>query len=348
MRVLVVGPAGTYSARGFAGITHGSHVRPVGLARSLAAAGAQASLLDQCGDAEVLGVRESGLGDLSQYDSVVVAGIAGLWRLRASGHYVALCAHPNPVLVVDTVYGGDDAPEHLGFAEVLVATSRPVAAYYAALRGGRPTFHAPWGCSEAEPGASPWPDDRPRVLFAGIVYERFAVALNALAEALAAEVWVAGVFHHDGRLGGLTAETRRALLSPRVHLATDVLPATPHGDGPVVYADVCRMAAHATVGVNLVPSGTHGLMGTSCKIYDYLGMGLPVVSEPSPASDPDITALGAGLIVPWGDTPGLIAAVRSVLDDPPDRARLQRDARAALSWGRMAREILSHVRQPSA
>jgi hypothetical protein len=339
-RVLVVGPVGTYSALGFQDITHGSHVRALSIARALAATGLQTDLLDQTGNADVSGVREPSLGSLAQYDAVVVAGIAGLWRLRASGHYAALVAHPAVSLVVDSVYGGDDAPECLGFVRVLLATSPAVADAYGVFRAPGRTCYAPWGCSETDAGANPWPDERQRVLFAGIVHERFADVLNMLAERLAAEVWVAGVFHRDGGLGGLTADYRRALLSPRVHLATDTLPRTSHGEGPVVYESVCRLAAHATVGLNLVITDRHALMGTSCKVYDYFGMGLPVVSEPSPASGPDIEALG-GVVVPWGDVGAIEAAVVRALDTPFDRAGLATRARARCSWAGMVQVILA-------
>lgn len=341
-RVLVVGPAGTYPSEGFGPITHGSHVRAMGIARAIAAAGLQTDLLDQAGDAEVSGVREPSLGTLGQYDAVVVAGIAGLWRLRASGHYAAMVAHPAVALVVDTVYGGDDTPACLDFARLVLATSPVVAAAYEALRGPGRTCYAPWGCSEVEGGPNPWPDDRPRVLFAGIVHDRFVGVLNTLAERLAAEVWVAGVFHRDGGLGGLTEDSRRALLSPRVHMATDILPQTPHGEGPVVYESVCRMAAHATVGLNLVITDRHALMGTSCKVYDYLGMGLPVVSEPSPASGQDIAALG-GTLVPWGDVDAIDAAVVRALETPFDRAALAARARARCSWAGMVRTLVSQM-----
>lgn len=348
-RVLVAGPAGTYPAEGYHPITHGSHVRPLGIARALASVGCGVDLLDQHGHASVRGVTDEDLvGHLADYDAICIAGIAGLWRLRAGGHEAPLLAHPRVALMVDTVYGAPDAISDLGFARKLIATSPAVAEFYAPHRPAGLTAYAPWGCSELPPAPSPWPDERPRVLFAGIVHERFIGVLNALAEALPVEVWAAGIFSVDGVFGGLTSEQRGARLHPRLRLATDVLPQTSMGQGPVVYSDCARMMQHATVGVNLVPRANHATMGTSCKVYDYLGAGLRIVSEPSPACDDDIEALHAGVVVPWGDTPAMVQAVGDLVRGGAVAGRSDLAARALerCSWRRTAEIVVSMLGAP--
>lgn len=341
-RVLVAGPAGCYPAVGFGEITHGSHVRTLGIARAFAALGCETDLLDQNGHAVVRSVTDRDiLGGLGSYDIVCVAGIAGLWRLRAGGHSVGLGCHPRVALMVDTVYGPPDAPADLEFVHLLLSTSPAVADFYAQHRAAA-LMHSPWGCSELPDMPSPWTDVARRVVFSGIVYPRFLAMLNDMAAALTgiAEVWVAGLFDSGGGFGGISPEARRELHG-NLHLATDVLPLTIHGPGPVVYSDAVRMMQHADVGVNLVPRKKHLTIGTSCKVYDYLGAGLRVVSETSPACDGDVLALG-GSVCPWGDTQAMATKVRAMLDQPHDRVALATKARQACSWRLAAERVLGY------
>lgn len=68
--------------------------------------------------------------------------------------------------------------------------------------------------------------------------------------------------------------------------------------------------------------------GYGMAVAEALARGIPVVSTMTGAI-PDLVGGDAGLLVPVGDEDALTAALRSVIDDAPLRARLQAGARQA-------------------
>lgn len=344
MHILAIGLDGAYPASGYGGLFHGGHVRALSVARGLAQAGHTVNLLGQTAGATAMpGLYRATAVQASNvrgYDAVVVIGIAGWQRLRTMPALRASVEqHPRVAIIVDSVYGGEDGHEALAFARVLAVTGSRSAAWYAQANPAQRVLYMPWCCPpDIPPMPSPWPDERPRVLFAGIVHDRYVDVLNDLVRRGAYEVWVAGLFLCDGGWRGLNQTQRDALLAPAVRLATDALPGgDPDKQGPVDYQAVCRFAQHASVGLNLTPAPDFERMGVSCKVYDYAAAGLPVVSEPNPASDGDVVALGAGVVVPWGDADAIHEALLATIHAPHDRDALRRHALVRFSWAQQAR-----------
>lgn len=352
MKILIVGQEGTYPAVGYSTIMHGSHVRPLAIARALANCGHDVTLLHQKGAAAVKPATSDQIntpGFISSFDAVILSGITGLRHLRKLPAYEEARRHPSVALVVDTVHGDADAPSELSWIRLIAASSSLVTAEYMRQRGGRGAVYAPWCCpTDVELTTSPWPDDRQRVIFVGAADARHVDVLNYMAENLPCELWVAGIFRDSEFAGGMTEEQRKRALHPKLKLATDLFGVTfaGAGHGPVRYTDGCRMMQHATVGLNLTPA-VRDLIGVSCKLYDYIAMGLPVVSEPSRASDGDLAAVDGNRMVPWNDPPALLAATIDLLKGADvTRADMRAHALARFSWESMVKVIVGSLQGP--
>lgn len=120
-------------------------------------------------------------------------------------------------------------------------------------------------------------------------------------------------------------------VADRVHLADYVEPElVPH-----YFAD-------ATIGLStLMHSPNHDVALTN-KFCEYLQAGLPIVTSDTPAQAVLVEELDLGAVYPAGDVPGLVAAVRAVLEDHDRLAtRIAEDAalRHRFSWAAQADTI---------
>jgi len=114
-------------------------------------------------------------------------------------------------------------------------------------------------------------------------------------------------------------------------------------NGPVRYLDVCAMAQHANVGINLTPDAVYPYGGVSCKVYDYLAAGLRVVTEPNAATDGDLVAVRGGTVVDWHNPEAVHVAILSDLSRTYYRSELRQRALARFSFADQARLLASHM-----
>jgi len=118
--------------------------------------------------------------------------------------------------------------------------------------------------------------------------------------------------------------------------------------GSVPHADVPAYLGLATVGVAPFNTGGHpalraaGFFWSPLKIYEYMAMGLPVVTPDIPPLAATIRERIEGALYPEGDIPALAAAIRRVVE-APDRHEMGVRARERVvrdfSWQRHCREL---------
>jgi glycosyltransferase involved in cell wall biosynthesis len=87
------------------------------------------------------------------------------------------------------------------------------------------------------------------------------------------------------------------------------------------------------------------------KVAEYLAAGLPVVSPAIGQLAERLTDGVDAIVVPPQDVNALAAALRRLRDDPEERARLGKAARAAAeaewSWEHQVRRVIDALRRPS-
>ena len=192
--------------------------------------------------------------------------------------------------------------------------------------GAHPGFLIVPGAADAElppPGPDPYPPrDGFRCVFSGNLYgrvqpeaERALVAkLNTLGERIAPE----------GRLFVFGTGDRGRLDRRWVtHL------------GAVPHASSWDHMRHADVGV-VVSAGAFMHNNESTKVYHYLRVGLPTVSESGFPNDHVVRESGIGTVVPSGDADALASAVRAAAAREWDREAATRYILASHTWDRRA------------
>lgn len=112
--------------------------------------------------------------------------------------------------------------------------------------------------------------------------------------------------------------------------------------GNVPYGEVPLYLALAEVGVAPFQTRYHaalrsaGFFWSPLKIFEYMAMGLPVVTTATPPLDRIVRQGQEGLLVAEGDVAGLAAAIGELLDQPERARALGRSARervaAEYSW----------------
>jgi glycosyltransferase involved in cell wall biosynthesis len=98
---------------------------------------------------------------------------------------------------------------------------------------------------------------------------------------------------------------------------------------------VGSLLSGGSVGLSLLTDDPNYRVSMPSKVVEYLAHGLPVVATPLPTVVALIEEEGGGLVVPFGDLDGTLAAVRRILDDPGLHAELAaqgRQAAARRTW----------------
>jgi glycosyltransferase involved in cell wall biosynthesis len=264
---------------------------------------------------------------LREYDGVFLIDYPGMRTALARPEIAPqLLAHPKVLVTLDAIW------EDVSWVPAIATTSAWSHEDFRLRYPNKPVFLAPWGVAPIDPALpSPWADVRPRLVYLGLVLPRYLDVLNWLAETY--EVWIGGLFrpNAEAQRGGLT-DAERAEQAPKLKFLSDILPGHPLwcGNGPVIYGSYWSALNHASLGLNFSVAPRYSAV--NCKILEYLGAGLPVVSEVGGPNASDILTLGAGQVVPQGDRDALARAIELELATQRDRGRIREDARRMASW----------------
>lgn len=201
-----------------------------------------------------------------------------------------------------------------------------------------------------DPDAEPMPSD---VLRSRRFHERFELdddirvvlyigqvmrgrGLRQLFEAIAlverAHLVVAGFGPDYERYGQIASVLPHA---ERIHFAGSVAP-----------ADIADWTTGADVSAMPVqPDTLNHRLNTPTKLYDAIGVGVPVVASDLPGIAPIVKETGCGVLCDPTDPADIARAIREIVDAPePDRVALRMRclaaARGRYSWQNQARELL--------
>jgi glycosyltransferase involved in cell wall biosynthesis len=127
--------------------------------------------------------------------------------------------------------------------------------------------------------------------------------------------------------------------------------ALPHADrihflGAVTPADIPGWTRGADVAAMPVqPDTLNHRLNTPTKLYDAMGVGVPVVASDLPGIAPIVRETGCGALCDPTDPVDIARAIRAIIDAPADdrlalRQRSLRAARMRYSWQVQARELL--------
>jgi glycosyltransferase involved in cell wall biosynthesis len=178
------------------------------------------------------------------------------------------------------------------------------------------------------------PPDRRIVLYTGQVMR--GRGLRQLFEAIAliddADLVVAGFGADYERYRTIAAALPHA---GRIHFLGSVAP-----------AEIPRWTRGADVAAMPVqPDTLNHRLNTPTKLYDAMGVGVPVVASDLPGIAPIVRETGCGVLCDPADPADIARAIRSVIDAPPDerlalRQRCLSAARTRYSWQQQAQELL--------
>ena len=127
--------------------------------------------------------------------------------------------------------------------------------------------------------------------------------------------------------------------------------ALPHGDrihfaGSVPPAEIPEWTRGADVSAMPVqPDTLNHRFNTPTKLYDAIGVGVPVVASKLPGISPIVTETGCGVLCDPSDPADVARAIRDIIDAPEDerialRVRCLEAARTRYAWQHQARELL--------
>ena len=127
-----------------------------------------------------------------------------------------------------------------------------------------------------------------------------------------------------------------------------------HFLGPVTPAEIPDWTASADVAAMPVqPDTLNHRLNTPTKLYDAMGVGVPVVASDLPGIAPIVVQAGCGVLCDPTDPEDIARAIRSVIDAPEDervaaRMRCLASARSRFAWQHQAKELLRVYRQVGA
>jgi glycosyltransferase involved in cell wall biosynthesis len=139
--------------------------------------------------------------------------------------------------------------------------------------------------------------------------------------------------------GALEAEFRAAAERPENRAKVHILPAVP----PTELLD--WVASADVVGVLFQHDTLNNYLSTPNKFLEAMAAGVPSVCSDHPGMGPIARETGCGIAVPPADVPAIAAAIREIVDAPPE-ARAERRARAlaaahdTYNWESQAQALL--------
>jgi len=119
-----------------------------------------------------------------------------------------------------------------------------------------------------------------------------------------------------------------------------------HFAGSVVPADIPEWTRGADVSAMPVqPDTLNHRFNTPTKLYDAIGVGVPVIASKLPGISPIVDETGCGVLCDPTDPADVAHAIREVIDAPEDertelRMRCLAAARTKYSWEHQTRELL--------
>lgn len=121
----------------------------------------------------------------------------------------------------------------------------------------------------------------------------------------------------------------------RIHFAGAVAP--PQIPAWTRGADVAAMPVQ--------PDTLNHRLNTPTKLYDAIGVGVPVVASDLPGIAPIVRETGCGVLCDPADPADIARAIRDIIDSPPEeraamRMRCLHAARSRYSWQHQVRELL--------
>lgn len=347
MKILILAPDDYYDEQ-----RHGVSIRELNVSQELARMGHEVSLTGRSPTPMINNlVRVVSWSDfrVKDYDGIVILpehthrAVA-----KDTGQMPDLRAHGNVIGWFDSCLDLDD---DMSYCRVIGTSTVQYMALYTERYPRSESIPLPWAITEEALHVSPWPDDRPRVVYVGNATQREIDMLNALASALSteAEMWIAtGQYMPDGLYRGVTREERQRLFHPAIRFCADLCAPDIHHapyEGPILFSDALSFYAGATVGLCLGRDESLSLGSVFIsKPYGCLGMGLPMVVESSVVNANDIVGCDAGRMVPWGKPEYLIAATREMLAHKWDRQRIIDTARRRIgTWADRAKTIEANL-----
>jgi glycosyltransferase involved in cell wall biosynthesis len=250
-----------------------------------------------------------------------MARLPGLWRTLLRRHERRLVREVDALVTVSEPY-----------AEVLERTlGRPVDAI---VRNGPLLGDEPPAPDRRYHERLVLPADRRVVLYLGQLMG--GRGLEQLFEAIAlvegADLVVAGFGPDRERYEALARSLPHA---DRIHLL-----------GPVAPEEIAAWTAAADVAAMPVqPDTLNHRLNTPTKLYDAMGVGVPVVASDLPGIAPIVRETGCGVLCDPTDARDVARAIREVIDAPPEARAAMRErclaaARDRYAWQHQVRALL--------
>jgi glycosyltransferase involved in cell wall biosynthesis len=138
----------------------------------------------------------------------------------------------------------------------------------------------------------------------------------------------------------------------RYHTIASALPHTDriHFAGSVTPGEIPAWTASADVSVMPVqPDTLNHRLNTPTKLYDAIGVGVPVVASDLPGISPIVNATGIGVLCDPADPVDIARAIKAIIDAPDEqrldlRMRCLDAARSRYSWDHQVQELLTVYR----
>jgi hypothetical protein len=335
---------------------HKSEERDVHLSAELGRLGWSVDLLTGVGDHLLsTGVQQVNWNNVApeRYDWILVSHYRGFWNLLQHREILnRVLIHQGLACNLDGFFR--EVNPLLPSFRLIGATTAPLAADYQRRFPAARTLVTPYGFPVFDLSLpNPYPTNLPVVIYVGRFIGGVLNTINRLAQDGAGrwEVWIAGLFTGQmwadcGDGPTINDDARKRLFDPAVRFISDLRPwrypnvswQAGHltckyeagqivgGHGPVNRCEIDPFLVHASVGINVVDHVDHTL---SCKLFDYLGAGLPTISEEGPPNAGDVLSLFAGQICHRTQWAG---AICRELDRPRDRSIIREAAQLCCGW----------------